>query len=203
MPSFLLSVVVRVSAKAGTKQWQTLIREDGTPIYGVFLWNNFDILMIISNYQLSSYMKNICLNLVGAEKSHDVALLLLRIALGVVFLAHGVQKLMGMDGTIGFFASLSLPAWIAWAVAILETLAGAMMLLGMMTNLAGWIIAVIMVGAVVTVHWEKGFWGMNGGYEFNFVLFLVAIAVAHLGHGRYAVCKCGGCGVCGGEAPKK
>lgn len=124
------------------------------------------------------------------ETGRNVALLLLRFALGGVFLFHGVQKLMGMDGTIMFFGTIGFAAWVAWLVAISETAVGIMMILGIFTNVAAWVIIAILLVAIFKVHLANGFWVMNSGYEYQLFMILTALAVAHLGHGEYAVCRC-------------
>ncbi|MEK7459966.1 MAG: DoxX family protein [Patescibacteria group bacterium] len=124
------------------------------------------------------------------EQGKNVALLLLRIALGGVFLFHGIQKLMMMDGTVQFFASIGFAAWVAWLVAITEVTAGALMVLGALTNFAAWVMIIILIVAIIKVHLVNGFSVMNGGYEFQLFMILTALAVLHLGHGRYAICKC-------------
>lgn len=142
-----------------------------------------------------------CFHLVRGEQGKDVALLLLRLALGSVFIAHGLQKLTGMDGTIAFFGSIGFAPWIAWFVAIVETTTGAMMIAGLMTNIAAWLMVIILIVAIAKVHITHGFIG-KGGYEYQLFMMLTAIAVAHLGHGKYALCKhkdgerCGSCDSC-------
>jgi len=128
----------------------------------------------------------------SGDRGADMALLLLRVALGGVFLAHGVQKLMGMDAIIGFFASIGFAAWVAWLVAIAETVAGALMIAGVMTNFAAWTMIIILIVAIAKVHLANGFWSMKGGYEYQFFMILTALAVAHLGAGKYVAHKCEG-----------
>jgi uncharacterized membrane protein YphA (DoxX/SURF4 family) len=143
----------------------------------------------------------------------QAGLFLIRLGLGVVFLAHGIQKLQGIDGVIGFFGKIGLPAFLAWAVAIIETLAGAAMILGVFTGFAGLSLAIIMLGAIFTAKKAAPF---MGGWEFDFVLLTSALGVALLGPGKYAVkclfakCKkgdkkdscCGGAGKEGGCCKK-
>lgn len=124
------------------------------------------------------------------EQGKNVALLLLRIALGGVFLFHGTQKLMMMDSTTQFFASIGFAAWVASLVAIAEVTAGALMVLGAFTNFAAWTMIIILIVAIIKVHLANGFSVMNGGYEFQLFMILTALAVVHLGHGKYAICKC-------------
>jgi putative oxidoreductase len=129
-------------------------------------------------------MWNKCVNYCN---NPSLGLLLLRLALGVVFVYHGVTKFQNMEATIGFFASLGLGAAIAWAVTIVETLGGAALLLGVGTQVAGVVLALVMLGAIITVKGAMGF--SNGGYEFDLVLLLALLAVVFTGPGRYTVRK--------------
>lgn len=123
----------------------------------------------------------------------NLGLLLLRLAVGIVFLLHGIGKLGNMAGTTMFFESLGMNAFMAWLVAIIETVGGAFLILGVWTSLAGLLIAIIMVGAYVTVKIGKPF---VGGYEFEAVLFLASLAISFLGAGKYALLKSKGCDSC-------
>ena len=114
----------------------------------------------------------------------DVALLLLRVALGAVFVAHGWQKLTHMEGTVMFFGSLGFPAVLAYLVALVEFLGGIAMLLGIFLPYAGTLIAIVMLVAAFYVKAGKSF---IGGWEFDFVLLLLAVALAIAGPGRYGI----------------
>lgn len=114
----------------------------------------------------------------------DMGLLFVRLGVGAVFLAHGIQKLQGIEGVIGFFGKIGLPAFLAWAVALIETIAGAAMILGVFTGFAGLSLAIIMVGAIFTAKKAAPF---MGGWEFDFTLLMSALGVALLGPGKYAV----------------
>ena len=120
-------------------------------------------------------------------KSHrniDIALLLIRVGLGAVFVIHGWEKVTNMEGTIGFFASLGLSSIWAYVVAYIELIGGLAVLLGSFTGWAAMLLAAVMVGAIGMVKLEQGF---LGGYEFDLVLFLSAVAVALAGPGKYTV----------------
>jgi putative oxidoreductase len=121
-------------------------------------------------------------------------LLLLRVVIGGTMFAHGAQKLFGWfggggpRGTAGFFGALGFRAPLAMAVlAGLSETSGALFAAGFLTPLASLGIAVVMVVAIATVHWSKGFFSGSGGYEFNLTLFTVAVAVAATGPGRFSV----------------
>jgi putative oxidoreductase len=119
----------------------------------------------------------------------DIALLLLRAVLGIVMLAHGVPKLLHFGGVAQGFGHMGVPApTLAAAFATLaEAGGGLLMLLGVLTDIAGVLFAIDMLGAIIFVHAAKGFSAGNGGYEFPLVLLTIAVAIALMGPGRYAV----------------
>ena len=120
----------------------------------------------------------------------DAGLALLRIAVGVVFMAHGGQKLFvfGLDGVTGAFAGMGVPfaGIVGPLVAIGELLGGFALIAGIFTRLAGVGLSVIMLGAIFTAHLAAGFFLPNG-YEFVLTLFAATAALALTGPGRYSV----------------
>jgi putative oxidoreductase len=121
-------------------------------------------------------------------------ILFLRVVVGLSLAAHGAQKLFGWfggggpRGTAGSFGSLGFRPPLAMAfVAGLSEAAGLAFALGFLTPLAALAIASVMVVAVGSVHWRNGFWIGKGGYEYNLVLWTVAIAVAATGPGRFSI----------------
>ncbi len=125
----------------------------------------------------------------------DLGLLALRVALGVVFLGHGAQKAVGafggpgFEGATGFIGSLGFrPArlWTALAVGG-ELAAGALFILGLLTPLAGLLAIATMLVAIFKVHGQKGFFVQNGGYEYNLVLAVAALALAAIGPGALSL----------------
>lgn len=83
----------------------------------------------------------------------------------------------------GFFTSMGLPAWVAWLVAIVETLGGIAMLFGIYTRFFGIGLAIIMVTAYFMVHIAQGF----ADSQMVIVLFLVNLAIVAMGPGKYAL----------------
>ena len=121
-------------------------------------------------------------------------LLLLRLVVGATFFAHGAQKLFGWFGggglraTAGFFGNFGLraPLLLAAFAGIAEA-GGLFFASGFLTPFAALGLAVVMVSAIVLVHWPKGFFNSNGGYEFNLTLLSVALAVSAIGPGRFSI----------------
>lgn len=114
--------------------------------------------------------------------------ILLRLALGAVFIFHGYGKITGIEGTIGFFDKVGIPVagFSAWLVAIVEFLGGILVLVGFFTRISAGLIAIVMAVAMLTVKFSQGF---VGGWEFDFVLFMIAISLVILGDGEYSIAK--------------
>jgi putative oxidoreductase len=121
-------------------------------------------------------------------------ILFLRVVVGALLFAHGSQKLFGWwggggpRGTAGFFGQLGFrpPLAMALTAGVSET-AGVLFALGFLTPFAALLMASTMVVAIGSVHWKNGLWNTAGGYEFNLVLWTVAIAVAASGPGRFSI----------------
>lgn len=114
----------------------------------------------------------------------DVALLLGRIGVGVVFLAHGLQKWNGggIDGTAKFFGQVGIPVPTVAAVfdLIVEILGSVAFIAGFLLPLVGIGYVVIAAGALLSVHIDHGLTG-QGGYELVFVLALTGLALGFNG----------------------
>ncbi|HYT72411.1 MAG TPA: DoxX family protein [Gemmatimonadales bacterium] len=133
----------------------------------------------------------------------DLGLLALRVALGLVFLGHGAQKAFGafggpgFAGAAGFFDNLGLrPArfWAATAAGA-ELLAGTLLVLGLLTPVAAVLVFATMAVAIAKVHGPKGFFVQNGGFEYNLVLMVAALALAAAGPGAYSLDRLLGLGL--------
>lgn len=120
----------------------------------------------------------------------DAGLALLRVIVGVVFMAHGGQKLFvfGLDGVAAGFGQMGIPfaGVVGPLVAAGELLGGLALIAGAFTRLAALGLSIIMLGAIVTAHLPAGFFLPNG-YEFALTLFAASAALALTGAGRYSV----------------
>jgi putative oxidoreductase len=122
----------------------------------------------------------------------DAAALILRLGLGVMYLAHSlVLKLatFGLHGTAEFFAGVGLPRWLAYLTFAAEALGGTLLVLGIWSRRVALGLLPALVGAIVWVHAANGwvFTAPNGGWEYPAFLILASIAVALLGDGSYAL----------------
>ncbi|MFG1701746.1 DoxX family protein [Nonomuraea sp. M3C6] len=125
------------------------------------------------------------------DQARPAVLLLARIAIGAIFLVHGYQKFatMGLAGTTKFFESLDIPlaGVAAPAVAVLEVAGGLALILGAALPIAGTLLAIDMVGAIVFAHGASGFSVGDGGYEFVLALAAGSLAVGFTGGGALAL----------------
>jgi putative oxidoreductase len=128
------------------------------------------------------------------------AITVIRVVLGVIFFAHGAQKVLGwfggygLKGTTGYFTSIGLPLPIAYLVCFVEFLGGIGLVLGLLTRPAALAVAIDMVGAIVTVHWANGFFinwemkpGKGHGFEANLALLAMAVACLIAGGGALSI----------------
>lgn len=124
------------------------------------------------------------------ERAHiDAALVILRIAVGVTFVAHGVDKLTDLTAATLFFETLGIPAasLMAPLVSVTELVGGLLLLAGLATPLAGVALAGDMLVAYLTAHIGHGFFVSDGGGELVLLLGACALMLAVAGPGRFSV----------------
>ena len=121
----------------------------------------------------------------------DLALLILRLALGIVLLYHGIPKLLHFSSTVGGFQTIGLPApSISAAFALLaEVGGGILILLGVAVDFAAILVMIEMLGAITLVHWSNGFDFAKGGWEHPFTVLVMALVLALAGPGQLSVGK--------------
>ena len=129
-----------------------------------------------------------------STSSVNMALLILRVAIGVVFLAHGINHIYGggkIAGTARWFESLGMKPGIlhAWMASLVEVAAGAALVLGLVTPVAAAGVVGVMLVAFITNHMKNGFFIFRPGegYEYVMTLTLVAIAIGTIGPGQWSI----------------
>ncbi|OZI71477.1 DoxX family protein [Bordetella genomosp. 12] len=127
-------------------------------------------------------------------RSAPYAAFLLRLMLGVMYLAHGLTKLLvfTLPGTAQFFAKIGFAGWLAYPVTFFEIVGGLFLILGIVPR---WVAVVATVQLLVasTVHFGNG-WGFGnpgGGWEYPVFLALSAAVLALLGDGKFTLVKSG------------
>ncbi len=118
------------------------------------------------------------------KRYYEWSMIIIRVSLGIIFLAHGVQKLSGMDGIVQWFGSIGLPPVLAYVVATIETVGGAFLILGLFTRVAAAGILFVMLGAIFSVKLSKGF---IGGYEFDVSLLAMALSLILSGSNTFSL----------------
>lgn len=131
--------------------------------------------------------------LIGNQR--ELGLLLLRLVIGIIFMAHGMQKLFGffggggITGTADFFTNLGIPFPVttAWIVAIGETFGGLLLCIGLLTREIAVFFIVLMIGAIITVHGQNGFFITNSGFEYNFAIIGICLCLLFCGGGGFSM----------------
>lgn len=122
------------------------------------------------------------------EQQIDYAALILRVALGVMFMAHGLLKVMvfTLPGTVQFFDSVGFAGWMAYPVTILEIAGGSLLILGITTRWTAIAMIPVLLGAL-SVHLGNGwvFNNPNGGWEYAAFLTMACVVQALLGDGAH------------------
>lgn len=131
--------------------------------------------------------------------SDDRTLTLMRLVLGVVFFAHGAQKMLGwfggygFHGTMGAFTHMGMPAPVAFLIICTEFFGGLGLLAGLLTRVASLGISCLMLGAIFMVHIHNGFfmnWFGNQkgeGYEYHLLVIAISVALLVRGAGAFSL----------------
>src|SRR5256712_8695699 len=123
----------------------------------------------------------------------DWALLVARIIVGVIFMAHGAQKLFGAFGGPGLSAIVQMMGPLGYLVSIGEFFGGLGLIFGFLSRFSAASIAIIMLGAIATVHLQFGFfmnWAGNQageGFEYHLLAIGALLPIVIAGPGRFAI----------------
>jgi putative oxidoreductase len=122
-------------------------------------------------------------------------LLLIRLIVGLTFAGHGAQKMFGwfggygLKGTGGWLESIGIKPGVlmAFFAALAEIVGGLLFAAGLWLPIAAALIVLTMLVAIFTVTGKNGYWITQNGFEYNLVLIAIAIGVALIGPGVYAI----------------
>ena len=133
------------------------------------------------------------------QTSDDRIPMLARLALGIVVFPHGAQKVLGwfggsgIDGALGFYTSMGVPAFLGWIAMTIELVGGIALIVGILGRVAAFAVALDMVVAVIQMHWMVGFF-MNWdgqlrgeGFEFHILAVTLALIVIIRGSGALSL----------------
>lgn len=134
-------------------------------------------------------MKAIINDIIASNTGIDT--LPIRLAAGVIFAAHGAQKLFGwfggygLEGTAGWMASIGLEPGVLMAALAggAEFFGGLLLIIGLLVRPAALILAVTMLVAIATVHLDNGLFASNNGYEFGLALLAISVGLVIRGAG--------------------
>ena len=116
---------------------------------------------------------------------------ILRLSLGIMLIAHGLLKVLvfTIPGTVGYFASLGLPAVAAYATLAIELIGGLALLVGFQVRAVAALTVPVLLGAAILGHGGNGwvFSNRNGGWEYPVFLAAAAVVQVFLGAGAFAL----------------
>jgi putative oxidoreductase len=128
------------------------------------------------------------------RSSHDTTLALMRLVLGIIFYAHGSQKMLGWFGGAGYHSTVSefttylhIPAFLAGCAIFAEFLGGLFLLAGFLSRFAALAVAIVMMVAILRVHFHNGLLGGPGGQGYEFPLALLALCILIISRGGGAM----------------
>jgi len=117
------------------------------------------------------------------DRLQPLGLLVLRLTLGAIMIAHGWQKIAGhLHGFMGALSHMGIPAWMAYLVVAAEFGGGILVIVGFLTRFAAFAILIDMLVAILKVHLHNGLTG-QGGFEFPLACATISFALIFFGAG--------------------
>lgn len=130
-------------------------------------------------------------SLIAGVSNADLAATILRVSLGVLFLAHAWLKLAVFTpaGTAAFFESLGFPGFLAYLVILAELVGGVVLILGVWSRYAALVLVPVLLGSIYAPHGAAGFFFSNegGGWEYPAFWAIALVVQALLGDGAFAL----------------
>lgn len=131
----------------------------------------------------------------GASAARDrpavnFALLVVRVVVGIIFAAHGAQKLFGAFGGPGLAGVVKMMGPLGYLVTIGEFFGGLGLIVGFLTRFSAASLIVIMLGAIAMVHGKNGFFQSAGGFEYNLALIGLLLPTLVAGPGWHSLGRC-------------
>lgn len=120
------------------------------------------------------------------DRLQPLALLVMRLVLGVILAVHGYHKVSGLHQYAHTFPELGLPQWLGYVSAFVEFLGGLLILAGLFTRCAAFAITIDLAITIWKANWHNGLTG-DHGYEFHLALAALAFALIFLGAGPIAL----------------
>jgi putative oxidoreductase len=119
----------------------------------------------------------------------DLSLLAVRVIVGVIFAAHGAQKMFGWFGGMGLTKTVEMMGGgpLPYLVSIGECFGGVGLIFGFLTRFSAAANIVIMIGAIAMVHGKNGFFLQNQGFEYNLALIGLLLPIFICGPGRFSI----------------
>lgn len=125
-------------------------------------------------------------------KKYDSMLFIIRLAVGIIFVAHGMQKVFGAFGGEGMESMISsvkslgfvAPVFFAWLAALSELVGGFCLIIGVLPRISAFLIGFVMLVAIFKVHWGNGFFLQNQGVEYQFLILFNCLAIIIAGAGK-------------------
>lgn len=117
----------------------------------------------------------------------NVALLVMRLVAGIIFMAHGSQKVFGAFGGQGLEGIVGMLGPVGYLVAIGEFFGGLGMIVGFLVRFSAASNVLTMLGAIAMVHGKNGFFASSGGFEYNLALIGLLLPLVLAGPGAWAV----------------
>lgn len=123
-------------------------------------------------------------------QSHEYGALILRLALGVMFITHAQLKIFTftMAGTAGYFESIGLPSFLSYPTVLFELFGGIALIIGFKTRIISLGAIPLLLGVIIFAHWNAGwlFSNAGGGWEYPAFLMFASLAQLFLGDGAYS-----------------